>query len=162
MPSWIIEQRFEVALGALFVIVFCRAQATYWLGRAAAAGVGRTRLSARFTGPKLSRARSLLERWGLPLVTVSFLTVGLQTAVNATAGLLAIAWPRYTLAMIPGCVAWAGIYLTVGFAAIEAWARLAAHSPWAPWLVALALVCVGVLWWRLLRSRRPEPSAEVE
>ena len=62
---------------------------------------------------------------------MSFLTVGLQTVVNAAAGLIRMPWVRYTIAMLIGCVAWALIYATVGIAAVEACIALAAHSPWA-------------------------------
>ena len=115
----------------LFVIVLLRAQATYWLGRGVTAGVLHTRCADKVTGPRTTKAIASLNRWGPPLVTVSFLTIGLQTVVNAAAGLIRMPWIRYTIAMLIGCVAWALIYATVGIAAVEAGLALAAHSPWA-------------------------------
>ena len=56
-------------------------------------------------------------------MTVSFLTVGLQTVVNAAAGLIRMPWIRYTVAMLIGCIAWAAIYATVGIAAVEGMTR---------------------------------------
>lgn len=155
MTSWVREQPFVVAFAVLLVIVFCRAQATYWLGRGARAGSERTRLARWLAGAQVRRATDRLQRWGLPLIPLSFLTIGFQTTVNAGAGLLHISWARYTLAMLPGCVAWALIYATVGMAAVAAWLRLAALSPWTPWLCALVIVVGGGLfWWRLQRPRR--------
>lgn len=149
------EQPLAVAIGLLFVIVFCRAQATYWIGRAARRGADASRLGARLAEPKANHAIQLIDRWGLPIIPLSFLTVGIQTAVNGTAGLLRIGWPRYTLAMLPGCLAWAVIYATVGFAVVQAWLGAAARSPWfasAALLLVVAIVTAIVV--RRRRSRR--------
>ena len=127
MPSWLEGKPFAMTFAVLFVIVLLRAQATYWLGRGVTAGVLHTRLADKLTGPKTTRAIASLNRWGPPLVTVSFLTIGLQTVVNAAAGLIRMPWIRYTVAMLIGCVAWAAIYATVGIAAVEAAMALAAQ-----------------------------------
>lgn len=153
MPEWLRDLPFGLAVGTLMLIVFCRAQATYWLGRLTRTGVRKTRLAGYLEGARGSRATQLLDRYGLPAITLSFLTVGIQTAVNASAGVLGITWPRYTIAMVPGCLAWALIYATVGFAAIEAWFALAAHSPYAP-LVVVALVAAIVTVVIVHRRRR--------
>ncbi len=153
MPEWLRDQPFALAVAILMGIVFCRAQATYWLGRLARAGVRRTRLSTYLEGARGNRATQLLDRYGLPAITLSFLTVGIQTAVNGSAGLLGITWIRYTIAMVPGCLAWALIYATVGFAALEAWFALAARSAYAPW-AALALVAAIVVTVVVVRRRR--------
>jgi membrane protein DedA with SNARE-associated domain len=159
MTSWYEGKPFVVAVAALFVIVLVRAQGTYWLGRGVTAGVLHTPLADRITGPRTTRAITALNRWGPPLVTVSFLTVGLQTVVNAGAGLIRMPWIRYTAAMLIGCVAWALIYATIGIAAFETALALAARSPWA--LVAvlvavLAVVAFVLVMRRRRRSVRPE------
>jgi membrane protein DedA with SNARE-associated domain len=143
VPSWLDGKPFAITFAVLFGIVLLRAQATYWLGRGVTAGVLHTRLADKVTGPRTTKAIASLNRWGLPLVTVSFLTIGLQTVVNAAAGLIRMPWIRYTIAMSIGCVAWALIYATVGIAAVEGALALAAHSPWA--LVALLAVLIGVV-----------------
>jgi membrane protein DedA with SNARE-associated domain len=152
MPSWLENKPFAITFGVLFLIVLLRAQATYWLGRGVTAGVLHTRWSAKITGPRTTKAIAALNRWGLPLVTVSFLTVGFQTVVNAAAGLIRMPWIRYTIAMLIGCIAWALIYATVGFVAIEAGLALAAHSPWA--LVAVAVLVVAAIVAIVLYRRR--------
>jgi membrane protein DedA with SNARE-associated domain len=160
MPSWITSQPFVLAFGALLIVVFFRAQGTYWIGRAARAGALQTRLAGRLTGPRMTRATAALNKWGLPLVTVSFLTVGFQTFVNAAAGLARMRWPRYTLAMLPGCVAWAAIYATVGLAAFEAWVALSVRSAWAPWTLSAVLVPAAiVVVVRLLHRRADHDNA---
>ncbi|MFV0458387.1 MAG: DedA family protein [Actinomycetales bacterium] len=158
MSAWLDGLPFGVAIATLFVIVLARAQATYWLGRLARSGAHRTRVAAMLEGPRGRRASELLDRYGLPAITLSFLTVGLQTAINAGAGVLGIRWPRYTLAMLPGCLAWATIYATIGFAAFEAWLKLAATSMWAAWLGLALVLLLAVVLWRRHRARRREEA----
>jgi membrane protein DedA with SNARE-associated domain len=146
VPDWYEGKPFAVTVAVLFCIVLLRAQATYWLGRGVRAGVLHSRLAAKVTGPKTTRATVALQRWGPPLVTVSFLTVGVQTVVNAGAGLIRMPFLRYTIAMVIGCLAWALIFATVGIAAVEASIALAARSPWAlAGVVVLAVVIVGAV-----------------
>ncbi|MFC7580905.1 hypothetical protein ACFQ23_08605 [Schaalia naturae] len=147
----------------LFCVVLSRAQGTYWLGRAAAAGAlagsgsdgWRGGLARWFAGPVPRKGAALLEHWGLILIPLCFLTVGIQTAVNAGAGLVRLRWRTYTLAMIPGCVAWALLYgagmLAIWMAVLQA----AAGNPWA-WLVLAAVVAGVVLTVR--RRRRHSPA----
>src|SRR6476661_2661995 len=143
MPSWLDGKPFAITFTVLFVIVLLRAQATYWIARGVTTGVLHTRWAAKVTGPRTTRAIASLNRWGLPLVTVSFLTIGRQTVVNAAAGLIRMPWIRYTIAMLIGCIAWALIYATVGIAAVEAALALAARSPWA--LIGVLAVVIGVV-----------------
>jgi membrane protein DedA with SNARE-associated domain len=156
MPNWSEGRPLWIAVAILFVIVLARAQATYWVGRAARTGSLHTRLAPRLTGPRMTSAIQKLHRWGAPLVTVSFLTVGFQTVVNAAAGFTGMRWPRYTVAMVPGCVAWAFIYATVGLAAFDAWLALAARSTWwAVLLLVLLVALAGLLVHRYRRRRSP-------
>jgi membrane protein DedA with SNARE-associated domain len=92
------------------------------------------------------------------LVTISFLTIGLQTVVNAAAGLIRMPWIRYTIAMLIGCVAWALIYATVGIAAVEGALALAARSPWALIVVLMAVIGV-VIAFIVIRRRRGRTAA---
>lgn len=145
MAEWFSGSPFLIAFAALFGIVFARAQLTYWAARGLVAGAGRTRLADRLDDPKTLRITAALNRWGPPLITLSFLTIGIQTAVNAAAGLTRMTWPRYTAWMVPGCLAWAAIYATVGLAAAQAWIALAARSAWAPWIGLAAVFAVVAL-----------------
>lgn len=157
MPSWLEGRPFLITFTVLLGIVFLRAQATYWIGRGVITGAMHTRLAGRLSGPRLTRAVGALKRWGLPVITISFVTVGFQTAVNAGAGLIRMMWGRYTLAMLPGCIAWAAIYATVGLAAVTGWLRLGTGSRWAviAGVIVLAAVVVTVL---LIRRRRHRPA----
>ena len=157
MPSWLDGKPFAITFLVLFGIVLLRAQATYWIARGVTAGVLHTRWAAKVTGPRTTRAIASLNRWGLPLVTISFLTIGLQTVVNAAAGLIRMPWIRYTIAMLIGCIAWALIYATVGIAAVEAALALAARSPWA--LIGV-LVVIGVLVALVVVRRRRRAGTE--
>lgn len=151
---------FALAVAALFAIVLCRAQGTYWIGRAIAAGVT-TRPWARrlVSGETAERGIALLHRWGPFAVTLSFLTVGAQTVINAAAGLVRMPWVRYTLFMVPGCLAWAFLYATIGLAAFLALAAAAAGSPLGVAVIVVAAALVAFLVWR---TRRRRPTARVD
>ena len=127
---------------ALFVIVMLRSNATYWAGRGVAAGGRRTRLQKYLDSPAVGRAEQAIARWGAPAVSVSFLTIGVQTAVNLAAGIGRMPLRRYIPATIVGALAWAGIYATIGLAAFDAAIAAAAGSPWA---LVLLVVLVGAL-----------------
>lgn len=143
MPAMLDDLPFWPLVATLFGIVFCRAQATYWIARGAVGGASRTRLSRFLDGPTVRRGSALLARWGLPVVTVSFVVVGLQTVMNAAAGAARVSWWRYLLAMLPGCAAWALLYGTVGLAVFWAFVAALAGSPLG--VVVLALVVAAAV-----------------
>ena len=93
----------------LTIVVSLRAQATYWLGVLVNRGVINNQLS-----DKLKIGVKIIEKWGLPIIPLSFFTIGLQTIVQFSAGVLNINPIRYTLAAFPGYIAWAFIYATGG------------------------------------------------
>ncbi|HEY3682338.1 MAG TPA: VTT domain-containing protein [Streptosporangiaceae bacterium] len=143
---------------ALLGIILVRAQATYWIGRAIGAGVQRSGFAQRL-GARLARAERLVGRYGPPAVTVSFLTVGLQTAVNLVAGAMRMRFPRYLVAMVVGSLVWALLYSLGGLAIIATWWDLFTRSP--ALAVAVAVIVVGavaaaVIWRRARRQPRPE------
>lgn len=162
IPSW--ADHGLALFIALFVIVFCRAQGTYWLGRLAArgalAGAGKDgvwgSIAHWFNGPTPKRGAKLLDKWGLIIIPLCFLTVGIQTAVNAGAGLVSMKWRTYTLAMIPGCIAWAILY---GMGMLAIWMALLGAVAGSWWgrtgLLAVAAVAIGVIAWRKRTSSEP-------
>ena len=134
---------FAGVIAALFGIVFARTQLFYWLSRGVAAGTFRLeRVKKWAESPGVQKALDRLHRWGAPVVTLSYLTVGFQTAVNVAAGLSRMPFWRYLLAMVPGCVAWAFIWGTVGLGAFYAGLAIAASEPW---VIAAAIVALGAL-----------------
>jgi len=158
VPGFVQDGPFAMVYGFLLVVVFLRAQATYWVGRAVAAGTLRSRWAEHVDGPRTRRAIASIDRWGLPIIPLSFLTVGFQTAVNAGAGLIRMRWVRYTLAMIPGCLVWAAVYALGGLAAFQAAGSLAARSPWALAGVVVALLLGAAA--LVLRARRRRHERE--
>lgn len=158
MPAWLEGRPFAVTATVLFLIVLARAQATYWAGRGAT-GALHTTLRRRLDGPRMTRAIAALHRWGLPLITISFLTIGFQTVINAAAGLTRMHWGRYTAAMVPGCVAWALIYSTIGFAALTAWLRLEGGWQWVAPTALVALIAVGAVITIHVKRRHQTASA---
>ncbi|WP_284439689.1 DedA family protein [Cellulomonas chengniuliangii] len=159
---------FWVVIMVLTVIVFARSHLTYWAGRAASEGAGR--LAATGRGPRwwavahartadwgstvsAQRASRAVHRWGPLAVTLAYLTVGAQTAVFIAAGMARMPYGRFTIASLPGCVAWAFIWGTVGLGAVWAAAALAAESPWGLAAAGL-LLAAGAFWWSRRRAAR--------
>jgi membrane protein DedA with SNARE-associated domain len=129
-----------------------RSQALYWLGRGVAAGVMRSRWAERLDSEAVHRAVHAIERWGMPIIPLAFLTVGFQSAVQSAAGLIRIGWLRYTLWTLPGALVWAAVWAGGGMAAMTGALALAARSPWA--LTGALLAVVGLVVVLVLRSRR--------
>lgn len=120
----IAEQPFGIAFATLFVIVMLRANATYWLGRGALRGGKISRKAAHhLEGPHMQRAQRLSARYGVIAVPLSFLTIGVQTAINVSAGFTHMPLRRYLPAVTVGCVMWALLYSTVG---MVGWAAISA------------------------------------
>src|SRR5215207_3617562 len=115
---------YPAAVAALFVVVMLRAGGTYAIGRAAREGVRRSRLSRVMSKPRFARMQQIVARWGAPVVTASFLTVGIQSLVNLAAGAMRMPLRRYIPALTIGAIIWAFLYATVGFATFAAWRRV--------------------------------------
>lgn len=148
MMQWIDQAPFMVGFGLFFCGAMIRANTTYWIGRGLAVGVKHSRFQRLFEGPIYLKAQALLAHWGVFAVPLSFLTVGVQSAVNASAGIARMPLRRYIPAVIVGCLLWALIYATVGMTVLYAWMKV----DWS-WLVAGA-VPVGTVAWLYLRQRK--------
>lgn len=149
MMDWLREAPFGWAYLFLFCGAMVRANTTYWIGRGIAAGVSHSRFEHVLQGPIYQRARRFMARWGILAVPLSFLTVGIQTAVNASAGISRMPQVRYLPAVVVGCLMWALIYATVGMAVV--YAALAVGWQWVA--LAVVLLVVGTLLWIRYRRR---------
>ncbi|MDR2379526.1 MAG: hypothetical protein LBD70_08910 [Bifidobacteriaceae bacterium] len=161
MVEWILAQPFALACGFLTAVACVRSQCTYWLGRAVRAGVLRAAWARRLTSDGAAKARDKLERWGWPAIPVSFLTVGFQTAVNLSAGLIGWRWWRYTLAAVPGWIMWGSVYAAGGLAVFAAFASVAQRSPVLAAAIVQTLVVIvltAVAWGRYRATRRGQAS----
>ncbi|MDT9593979.1 VTT domain-containing protein [Nocardioides zeae] len=129
-----------VAFGLLWLIGTLRAGATYALGRGARGASDRgERVRELLARPGMVRTEAAVQRFGAPAVTLCFLTVGVQTAVNLAAGVLRMPLVHYVPALLLGTAIWATIYVTVGLAVLSAvWGG-------RPWLLVVAVAVVGVV-----------------
>lgn len=143
---------FPVIVAALFCIVLVRTNSTYWVGRLVAGGAQRTRAARLMDSPGYRRAVERVNRWGAPAVSVSFLTIGVQTLVNLAAGATRMPLVRYLPATIIGSVAWALLYGTVGFVGLEALGLLWQYSP--ALAVAVGVLAAAGLAWFIVRQVR--------
>jgi membrane protein DedA with SNARE-associated domain len=132
---------YAAAFAFFFALALARSTATYWAGRGLRAGGERTRWARHLDRPAVVRAERFVRRVGAPAVTLSFLTVGVQTAVIAAAGALRMPLARFLPAAVVGALVWAALYTTVGFAVVEA--RVAGSA--GPWLV-LVVALAALVW----------------
>jgi membrane protein DedA with SNARE-associated domain len=146
-PVWVV---FVV----LWAGAFTRGTATYWVGRGVRAGGSRSRWARHLDSRVVTRAEGWVRRFGAPAVTLGFLTVGVQTAINASAGMLRMPQRRFLPAVTVGAALWSLLYTTVGFTVVDAW--LGNVSWW--WAVAAVAVVVAIF----VLSGRLEESAKAE
>jgi membrane protein DedA with SNARE-associated domain len=151
---------YPVAVAALFVIVLLRAGATYGLARGLQAGASRTRLRSAMESPKFDRARELVERWGAPVVALSFLTVGFQTVANLAAGAARMSLRRYVPALLVGGLAWAVLYATLGVIGFAGFSKLYALSAPAAILLVAGIVLALLVFAAVQRRRRQRRKAQ--
>lgn len=118
--EWVNDLPVAAAFGVLFCIVMVRANATYWIARGLRAGADRRRWGVRLDSAQMPRAQRLVTAWGPVAVTLSFMTIGLQTAINACAGAMRMPMRRYLPAVVAGSLLWATIYSTLGTALVVA------------------------------------------
>lgn len=128
-------------------------QVGYWVGR-----FGGPAIAGRL-GARLQPARRFVDRHGLMGVFLSrFLFTPLGPPINLVAGIVDMAWWRFTLAGVGGEIVW--VFTFIGFGAlfadqVTALADLAGTFAW--FLVAAAVtVALGLaLWRRHKMSTRP-------
>jgi len=148
---------FLVALG-LFVIVMARANGTYWLGRLGVSQGRRTRLARWLDSPGYDRASAWVDRWGAPAVTISFLTIGIQTLVNLAAGASRMSLRRYLPAVVAGCIIWAVVYATIGVVGWQAVAWAWERSPGGVGVTAALLAAAAGAWVMQRRTQVVDPQ----
>ena len=148
---------FWVVYAAAFGIVLVRAQATYWAGRGVARGTSSGRVAEALARPGAAAVVDRVHRWGPPAVTLSFFTVGVQTLVNLAAGYLRMPFGRYLAALLVGCAVWAGIWTTVGTAAVNGAIALGLRNPVT--LVVVGLAAVALVSWVAYRLTHRAPGS---
>ncbi|MDD9207122.1 VTT domain-containing protein [Georgenia sp. 10Sc9-8] len=172
MPEFLTTWPFWLVFAFMFSGALVRGQATYWTGRVVTEQAlrrthpqhgWRRRAHEALQGAGTQRGVDAIRRWGLVAVPFSFLTVGLLTMVNAGAGVLRIRWSHYTVAMVPGALAWALIYSTIGWAVWSAALAAAAGSPAGiAGLVVVTLLVVGAVVTRRRRARLPDMTRALD
>lgn len=168
MPDFLTGWPFWLVFAFLFGGAMFRGQGIYWLGRIATvqalrrthpAEGWRLRAHQALSGEGTQRGVDAIRRWGLVIVPLAYLTVGFQSMVMAGAGVLQVPWLHFTLAQIPGALAWGAIYSTVGFAVWNAALAAAAGSPAGIAVIVVLVLAVVALVVRR-RRRRTAPATE--
>lgn len=162
---------FGLALAFLFAIGMLRGQATYWIARTVTEQAlrhtqrptgWRARVHGWLYSTTMGRGREAVQRYGILAVPLCYVTVGLQSVVLASAGVLRMRWLRFTLAQAVGALVWGLLYSTIGFAFWAAFFEAALSGG------AGAVVCVAVVvllaagltcrWYLRRRRRRGQPT----
>jgi len=144
---------------AVWILFWCvglaRSSTMHWLGRGARSAGDRNH---RWTDREpVRRAERLVSRFGAPIVTASFVTLGLQSAIQIASGVLRMPWwPRFVPAALIGAAIWATIYTTIGLTVLYA---MIGRLDWWWALVAVIAVVTVVVGSRLL-SRRSSDIAD--
>jgi membrane protein DedA with SNARE-associated domain len=146
MAGWPVWLVFVV----LFLGAFTRGNATYWIGRAIRSGGARSRFASLLERTGMARAERWVRTVGPPAVSLGFLTVGVQTAINLSAGVLRMPQRRWLPAVTVGALLWATLYTTVGLAFVGA---LLGRVGWWWALLAAAVVALVVAVSRRLGAR---------
>lgn len=146
--SWPYAATFAV----LFAGAMLRSNATYWAGRSLRAGGEHTRFGRHLDRPAVARAEAAVRRLGAPAVTLSFLTVGVQTAVMAAAGALRMPLSRFVPATVVGSLLWAAVYTFAGLAVLRA--AIGGLPWWGALLTVLAVAGTLLGATRLARGLR--------
>ncbi len=113
MPQWWEAQGFWISCVALLVVALGRGQLTYWVARLVTErSLARShptrgwqmRGHSWLQGDGLARGRGSLNRWGLVVIPLCYLTVGFQTLVLAAAGVMRIRWGLQRLSLSRWCM----------------------------------------------------------
>ncbi|MGL5406486.1 MAG: DedA family protein [Propionibacteriaceae bacterium] len=138
---------------ALFPIAFFRAGSIYVLGRIVTTETSRLRrIHNLMTKPGFQKACCYLHRWGAPVVSLSFLTIGFQTMTHLAAGVTKMPLKRYLPALGLGAALWGILYATVGFVGFTSLAALWRFSP-ALTLTAISVAVIFLIIWGYNRYR---------
>ena len=120
-----LERIHSLPYPGVFLFFWClammRSHTMYWIGRGITAGTARSRWVSLLESPVYARAQAWSARWGVLAVPVSFLTVGIQSVIQLSAGVARMPLRRYVAATAAGAIAWAAVYTTIGMAILSAW-----------------------------------------
>ena len=121
MLEWIHSLPYPWAFLFFWCLGMMRSHTMYWIGRGVTVGTAHTRWSSLLESPMYARAQSWSARWGVLAVPMSFLTVGLQSFIQISAGVARMPLRRYVVATAAGAIVWAAVYTTIGMAIVTAW-----------------------------------------
>ena len=121
MLEWIHSLSYPWVFLFFWCLGMMRSHTMYWIGRGVTVGTAHTRWSSLLESPMYARAQSWSARWGVLAVPMSFLTVGLQSFIQISAGVAHMPLRRYVVATAAGAIVWAAVYTTIGMAIVTAW-----------------------------------------
>ena len=104
----------------------------------------------------LDRAERRFRRHSAWMVVLGRMVPGVRSLVSLPPGLLRMPFGRYLAALLAGCAVWAGIWTTIGTAAVNAAIAVGLRHPVT--LVAVGLGAVALVSWVVYRLTRRTPA----
>ena len=131
----------------------------FLLGRLAGPAIRRSRLGRRL-GPAWDRAAVLIERRGGVAVFVSRFLPVLHALMPVTVGMSTMPLRRFLAWAVPAAIIWAGMYVTVGAVAAEAFRALTDRLHLAGYVFAAVILAfaLAVLVGKRLLAKAAEPG----
>jgi len=109
-----------------------------------------------------TRARARFDRFGPMAIVIGRFVAGVRLFAAPMAGSGAISYPRFLLFELIGAVAWAGLFVALGYVLGAQWRGLLERYGWGvPLAVIAALTVLGpaaIILVRLARRRRHGPA----
>jgi membrane protein DedA with SNARE-associated domain len=103
---------------------------------------------------RLDRSEAWFERWGSEAVLLGRVTPVIRSFISVPAGLFNAPLPSYTALTLVGSAVWCFAFAGIGWAAGASWESFHEAFRYVDYLVAAAVVALGVLVaWHFLRRR---------
>ncbi len=104
----------------------------------------------------LEHGERMFERYGAVTVFFARFVFGLRIIAGPMAGVLRMPWRKFVVANFFGAALWVSVISAAGYLFGQHWARLLRNlERFNIAIVVVAILIVGVLWWR---NRRKRPS----
>ncbi|SFS32867.1 DedA family protein [Saccharopolyspora flava] len=133
----------------------------FLLGRRYRLKMRETKLVRKLGQHHWDRAGSLLRRWGIGAVLLGRFLPVVRTLMPAAAGASGMSYPRFVLSSLVGAAAWSATHVGIGWAAGASAKYVESMLGRASWVLAIAIVLVGVGVWAYKR-RRPQGQVVTE
>ncbi|MEU8245951.1 VTT domain-containing protein [Nonomuraea sp. NPDC048916] len=151
LPYWLVGVILMITLFGVF-------QVYYWVGRKLGERLYDSPMGVKLGRERIQKVERIVSRWGALAVYGCFWVPMLRHVLPWVAGALRVSYPWYVVASALGCMTWAPLWWFGLTALVWGWLQLAARSPIAAAVVAVAAVAGVVAFFVWRRRRRAEKA----